>query len=79
MDHVRGALNQEPIKWDSGDWRRVLESPPSLQCQMDSWSCGYYVLMRIRAVAKGTALENAQFDQRDMVHQEAVEILLQLP
>ena len=35
--------------------------------------------MRIRAVAKGTALENAQFDQRDMVHQEAVEILLQLP
>jgi hypothetical protein len=45
---------------------------------MDSWLCGYYVLMRIRAVAKGTALEDARFDQHNMVQKEAVEILLGL-
>lgn len=79
VDHIWRALNQDPVEWDSGCWKRVLEKPLSLQCQIDSWSCGYYILMRIRAVAKGTALEDARFDQRDMVQKEAVNILLGLP
>lgn len=35
--------------------------------------------MRIRGFSKGTALEDARFDQRDMVQKEAVDILLGLP
>ncbi|KAF8161385.1 hypothetical protein B0H34DRAFT_796185 [Crassisporium funariophilum] len=79
VDHIRVALQKEPVEWKSGNWTRVLEKPASLQRQMDDWSCGYYVLMRIRAIANSVDLENARFDERETIQREAAEILVNLP
>ncbi|KAF8162013.1 hypothetical protein BJ912DRAFT_935672 [Pholiota molesta] len=79
VDHIRVALQKEPIEWKSGNWTRVLEKPASLQHQMDDWSCGYYVLMRIRAIANSIDLENARFDEQEAIQREAAEILVNLP
>ncbi|KAJ3504437.1 hypothetical protein NLJ89_g7932 [Agrocybe chaxingu] len=61
IDHICVALKREPIDWDSGSWRRVLESPSNLQQQMDLWSCGLFVLMRIRGFKDGRGLEAVSF------------------
>ncbi|KAJ3502810.1 hypothetical protein NLJ89_g8719 [Agrocybe chaxingu] len=79
IDHILAVLKRDPVEWDSGSWRRVLEHPESLQQQMDSWSCGLFVLMRIRAFKEGRGPEVARFDQRDAMRKEALAILLEIP
>lgn len=79
IDHVRATLREDPIEWDSGQWTRVLERPPHLQDQMDSWSCGLYVLKRVRAFADNCPVDEVDFREKDKMRWEAVNIVLELP
>ncbi|KAF9548287.1 hypothetical protein CPC08DRAFT_729532 [Agrocybe pediades] len=79
VDHIRKALGQDRIEWDADGWGRVIERPLNLECQMDSWSCGYYVLMRVRGFLEGNTFDKTSFTVRDAIRQEALDIVLGLP
>jgi len=79
VDRVRATLRETPVEWDSGQWTRVLEHPPHLQDQMDSWSCGLYVLKRVQAIAENCRVDEVDFREKDKIQQEAVKIVLELP
>ncbi|KAF4618575.1 hypothetical protein D9613_009688 [Agrocybe pediades] len=78
VNHIQDALGQDRIEWNTGGWGRVIERLKGLECQMDSWSCGYYVLMRICGLARGTTFENTPFKVQDEVRREALDIVLGL-
>lgn len=57
----------------------MLEHLPHLQDQMDSWSCGLYVLKRVQAIAENCRVDEVDFREKDKIRQEAVKIVLEFP
>ncbi|TFK59348.1 hypothetical protein BDN72DRAFT_905939 [Pluteus cervinus] len=82
VDHILQTLGRDLIPWRTGPkWELVIEKLPPLECQMDDWSCGFYVLMRIRAIAEGILSGNLHFSEtmREEIRREAIEFLIDLP
>ncbi|KAF9034576.1 hypothetical protein BJ165DRAFT_1534007 [Panaeolus papilionaceus] len=80
IDRVLQLLQKEPAVWDEGNWQHVLQGPPPLRIQMDTWSCGLFVAMKVDAIARG--LKNSEIlgnDGLDEMRKNAVNLLLKLP
>lgn len=65
---------RDPIPWK--DWKRRLVSPSDLQQQMDSWSCGLFVILVMSLLASGETPAYAVNNLIPEVHQDTPKLLL---
>ncbi|PPR08155.1 hypothetical protein CVT24_012145 [Panaeolus cyanescens] len=80
IDKILRLLGREAVIWDEGNWQRVLQGPPPLRTQMDTWSCGLFVTMKVDAIARN--LKNEEIlgnDGLSEMRKKVVNLLLELP
>ena len=60
-------------------WKNQIYRPPALQRQIDSWSCGLFDLMAMKACAAGGDFTNVMDEKKDEMRLEVLAALLTLP
>ena len=80
IDAIRLVIRAPPVIWNEGGWNRTLVSPPALQCQMDGWSCGLFVIMAIIALTDGSTNWDSVADRnKDAVRIVVLDTVLTVP
>ncbi|KAF8060260.1 hypothetical protein FPV67DRAFT_1632538 [Lyophyllum atratum] len=79
VDEIRRHLKAEPVEWDTGDWNRKLISPVALQCQMDGFACGLFIMMAMRAATGESCWEEVANDKKDSFRNIVLEALSTAP
>ena len=64
------------MTWDDGSWTRQLEAPPVRERQLDGWSCGLFVLMAMKALAKRRGWDSVVDSKKDEMRTMAIQELL---
>ncbi|KAJ6609181.1 hypothetical protein B0H10DRAFT_2194012 [Mycena sp. CBHHK59/15] len=52
VDAIREYAGVPKMEWDSGQWKRALNTPDELERQLDAWSCGLFVAMAAKSIVK---------------------------
>jgi hypothetical protein len=79
VDRIASFLGTSRPDWSGGQWKRRLYSPPELQRQLDSWSCGLFVLMAISAIKQRVSFQAVTDDLKLEMRDKVLEILLAEP
>ncbi|KDQ54442.1 hypothetical protein JAAARDRAFT_49391 [Jaapia argillacea MUCL 33604] len=59
IDRIREFIKSPKIEWGVEKWKRTLCSPVELERQLDSWSCGLFVMMALKSFADN--LDHCQY------------------
>jgi hypothetical protein len=65
VNAILNHLGSQAVNWNDGLWQRVLMYPPTLEQQMDSWSCGLFTMMAMQAYTQGILLELVEDSQKE--------------
>lgn len=79
INSIRAYMKAPPMTWDDGRWSRKVIWPPMLQCQLDGWSCGLFLLMAITALAKNAGWESVINDNKEKMREVTIQALLTIP
>ena len=79
VDCIRTCIKAPVISWNNGSWSRDLQSPPMLQCQVDGWSCGLFLLMAVAALVRNDGWMSVVNDKKDDMCALAIQELITIP
>ncbi len=77
--HISQFLGQRENWLDRKKWPCRQYNSPSLQQQVDGWSCGLFVFMAMKAVVYDTGFETVCNDAKEVIKRVALQMILEIP
>ena len=79
VDCICTCIKAPVISWNNGSWSRDLQLPPMLQCLVDGWSCGLFLLTALTALVRNDGWMSVVNNKKDDMHALAIQELITIP